>query len=83
MTRVKRSELKIDHVYRVVGTPMTNGRSVGERQQFEALRYVGAMIPYRDGFADADPPVEVFYSYAKRQHFLFRPETIQTEELLD
>jgi len=83
MTSVKKSELKIDHVYRVVGTPMTNGRSVGDGQRFEALRYVGAMVPYREGFADVDHLVEVFYSYAKRQHFLFKPGTFQTEELLD
>jgi hypothetical protein len=83
MTGTKKAELKIDHVYRVVGPAMQNGWSTRHRAQFEALRYVGTMIPYRNGFADADNPVELFYSYAQRQHFLFKPGAFEAEELLD
>jgi hypothetical protein len=83
MTSTKRAELKIDHVYRVVGPAMQNGRSAKHPGQFEALRYVGTMVPYRNGFADVDNPVELFYSYAQRQHFLFKPGSFQAEELFD
>ena len=82
MTTIK-NDLKIDHVYPVNGPAMQNGRSAGGKERFEALRYVGTMVPYRNGFADVDNPVELFYSYAQRQHFLFKPGTFQAEELLD
>lgn len=81
MTTTKK-ELKIDHVYRVVGRTLENGRLGGGKQRLEALRYVGTMVPYRDGFADVDHQVELFYSFAKLQHFLFKPGTFQAEELL-
>lgn len=83
MTAPKNVDLKFDHVYRVKGEAMHNGWSNKHREQFEALRYVGTLVPYRNGFADVDNPVELFYSYAQRQHFLFKPGSFQAEELLD
>ena len=82
MTVSKTAELKIDHVYRVVGFAMQHGRSTGGRQGYEALRYWGTMVPYRNGFADVDNRVELFYSYAKRHHVLFRSGNFEAEELL-
>ena len=83
MTSIKKAELKIDHVYRIIGPALQNGWSNKRQERFEALRYLGTMVPYRNGFADVDNPVELFYSYAQRQHFLFKPGGFQAEELLD
>ena len=82
MTVSKTAELKIDHVYRVTGSAMQHGRSTGDRQRYEALRYVGTMVPYRKGFADLNNQVELFYSYAKRHHVLFKSGNFEAEELL-
>ena len=82
MTVSKTAELKLDHVYRVAGPPMQNGRSARDRERFEALRYVGTVVPYRNGFADVDNQVELFYSYAKRHYVLFKAGNFEAEELL-
>lgn len=82
MTDLKACNLKIDHVYRVVGATLQNGKSGREKEHFEALRYVGTMVPYRNEVADVYSQIEAFYSFAKRHYVLFRSGTFVAEELL-
>jgi hypothetical protein len=75
--------LKIEHVYRVEGPALGYGRSYKKAERFEALRYVGAMVPYRNGRADVTNPIEVFYSFSQQRHVLFSQGSFQVEELID
>ena len=82
MTDLKTTHLKVDHVYRVVGPTLQNGKTGREKERFEALRYVGMMVPYRNEVADVYTQIEAFYSFAKRHYVLFRSGTFEAEELL-
>lgn len=82
MTDLKTSNLKVDHVYRVVGPTLQNGKAGRQSEQFEALRYVGTMVPYRNEVADVYNQIEAFYSFSKRHYVLFRSGTFDAEELL-
>ena len=53
-----------------------------EKEHFEALRYAGTMVPYRNEVADVYSQIEAFYSFAKRHYVLFRSGTFVAEELL-
>lgn len=83
MTHLQTTHLKIDHVYRVMGPTLQNGRTGREKEQFEALRYVGTMVPYRNGVADVYNEIEAFFSFAKRHYVLFRSGTFDAQELLE
>ena len=81
MTDVK-TGLKVEHVYRVTGRSMQVGRSRRPEEVFEALRYVGTMVPYRNGLADVNDQTEVFYWFANRYFVLFKGGTFTAEEML-
>ncbi len=72
----------VDHVYRVVGRTLHNGRSGRQPESFEALRYTGTMVPYQDDVADVYTQIEAFYSFASRQYVLFRVGDFEADELL-
>ena len=81
MKTTSKSDLKIDHVYRVVGRTLQNGRSSRQPEEFEALRYMGTMVPYQNDAADVYTQIEAFYSFANRQYVLFRAGDFQADEL--
>jgi hypothetical protein len=73
--------LKVDHVYRVVGPTLERGRSA-KKERFEALRYMGTLVPYRNGAADVTNQIEAFYSHAQRHYVLFKAGNFEAEELI-
>ena len=80
--RMTRNELMVDHVYRVVGRTLQNGRSSRQPEKFEALRYTGTMVPYQNDAADIYTQIESFYSFAKRHYVLFRVGDFDADELI-
>jgi hypothetical protein len=80
---VLKTDLKINHVYRVSGRPLQLVGAAKTPERFEALRYVGTTVPYRDGIPDIHNPTEVFYRFSKRQWVLFKPGTFEAQDALD
>ena len=82
MVTSKDTDLKLDHVYRVVGRPLQLTRPAREEERFEGLRYVGTTVPLRRGVADIRDPMEMFYWFAERRWVLFKPGTFRADELV-
>jgi anti-sigma B factor antagonist len=76
------STLKAGHVYRVIGRSVQLDRQPRAEECFEGLRYVGTVIPYKDGFADTGDPTEVFYWFSKHHFVLFKSGAFKADEML-
>ena len=77
----QKTRLKIDHTYRVAGPALRYGRSY-QKELFEALRYAGPMVPFRNGSPDLKRQIEVFYSFSRGHYVLFEQDSFEAEELL-
>lgn len=78
-----KSQLKVDHIYRVVGPPMRSGTWNRQPENFEALRYTGTVVPYQNHVPDVNNQIETFYSFAHRHYVLFKSGDFQADELID